>query len=153
MKGGFSGDLTISKIDVDLTKKDDVSLILKIRFDKSGGWLNKIGLFDWVDFDGVVKLDVQPILDPKNNRIYASDLALDLESSNKLADTLVELMQLTVVKDQLKQIFRYDFLPDMQRGKNEAYTALNTQIAQDVAIKGNIPVSYTHLTLPTILLV
>ena len=111
---------------------------MKIRFDKSGGWLNKIGLFDWVDFDGVVKLDVQPILDPKNNRIYASDLALDLESSNKLADTLVELMQLTVVKDQLKQIFRYDFLPDMQRGKNEAYTALNTQIAQDVAIKGNI---------------
>jgi hypothetical protein len=132
----LQGTLMVSELDIEMHGSGDLRLMADVHFDNRSDWLKAIDIFDWFDVEGRVELSVVPALDESTQMVYTQSLRLDSETNSGLADALVDLMDLPLVRDALAEQLKYDFSEALAEGIAEANFAMNQSVDGEVHISG-----------------
>lgn len=132
----LKGTLQVSNLDIEMHANGGLSLVADVHYDNRSNWLKAIDIFDWFDVEGHVELAVIPALDASKQMIYAQSLRLDSDTNSDLADILVDVMGIPIVRDVLAEQLKYDFSEELAEGIAEANAAMNQSVDGEVHISG-----------------
>lgn len=133
----FGGDLEVKNVKLS-AEANKLTLAVDLVFDHHGGWLSKLDVFGWFDIKGTAYFHVVPILNSKNMDISISELTLDSNTYNMLADILVDIANHTVLKKSLADSLKYDYSNKSDEYKEIVNSFLNRNVSDMISISGKI---------------
>lgn len=137
-EGELGGVLTASNMEISFKSASGIKLRSDVSYDNRSNFLAFFDVFDWFDFDGIAEFDVVPLVDADRNVVLAQSIRLDSETSSSLADTLVAVLDLPLIRDQLAKTVQYDFSGDLTEGIARANEAMNVSLADGIRVSGTL---------------
>lgn len=132
----LEGTLEASNIRVEFDASSGILLRADVKYDNRSTALWLIDLFNWFDFDGVAEFEIIPALDNAQSVVFTESIRLSSNTNSTLADTLVSVLNLPIVRDQFADMIRYDFTADLEKSMIAANAALQIEIADGARISG-----------------
>ena len=137
-EGDFEGVFSASNVKIAFSSASGIRLKADVSYDNRSSFLAFFDIFDWFDFDGTAEFEVVPVVDADRNVVLAKSIRLDTDTSSSLADTLVAVLDLPLIRDQLAKAVQYDFSGDLTEGIAQANKAMNVSLADGVSVSGNL---------------
>ena len=98
--------------------KKGVSISAIIDYDNRSKFVKFIDRFNWLSAKGRVTFNAE--LDVSNNNLHVKTVGYDAATNNGLANSLVKLARLEIVKKKVASLLRYNFSKDIAKAKNFA---------------------------------
>jgi len=137
-EGDLQGSFTASNFQVLISEAKGIRLIAEVGYDNRSAFLRTIDVFGWFDFEGSMELEILPQIDGEKNLLLVEHLRISSETSSILADTLITVINLQVVRNIIAGIIRYDFSRELANTMEMAEKAMNFESKEGLRISGNL---------------
>lgn len=137
-EGDLEGIFSASNVKIAFSSASGIKLRADVSYDNRSSFLAFFDVFDWFDFDGTAEFEVVPVVDADRNVVLAQSIRLDTDTSSSLADTLVAVLDLPLIRDRLARAVQYDFSGDLIEGIARANEAMNVSLADGIAVSGKL---------------
>ena len=133
-----SGEFRATEVVISLSRGGGVRASADVEFRNTKSWLTAIDIFDWLNLSGTAEISLDVELDDQKNVVRATSVRLDSDTNSELADALVEVLDLPIVRTKLVQLFEYDYSEDLNAAMTAANDALNRNISEGVIMSGKL---------------
>lgn len=131
-----SGAFRASEFTISLSGDQGIRAFAEVELESTKSWLNVIDVFDWMSFSGTAEITLEVELDGEDNLVRAKSFRLDSDTNSDLADALVDVLDLPIVRRSLVHLLQYDYAELASAAMVAANDALNRSSSEGVDISG-----------------
>lgn len=140
VEGVIQGQLSFVAMRIKMHEDGRLHIEADVVYDNRSDWLKIIDIFDWFDLEGHTKMTVRLGVAAETKTIYAKDVRLDSDTTSALADTLIDVLDLPIVRDRLAKLIRYDYSGVLAEGVTQVNEALASSAFGDVNVQAELQV-------------